>query len=70
LLFLALLIGGTVQVSLLGPRALMKPDVLMLLGLGWLGFVVGYVLIIIATRICISNGLSRVQSPVTAQGIY
>jgi hypothetical protein len=69
LLYLALLVGGTVQVSLLGPKVFMKPDIIMALGLGWLGFVVGYVLIIVATRICIFNGLNRVQSPVAAQGL-
>jgi hypothetical protein len=64
LLYLALLVGGTVKVTLGGPRILMKPDVLMVLGFGWLGFAVGYVLIIVATRICILNGLTQVRSPV------
>jgi hypothetical protein len=64
LLYLALLIGGTVKVALTGPKILLKPDVVMALSLGWVGFAVGYLVIIIATRICILNGLSRVQSPV------
>jgi hypothetical protein len=69
LLYLALLVGGTVQVSLMGPKTLMKPDILLALALGWLGFVVGYVVIIVATRICIFNGLNRVQSPLAARGL-
>jgi hypothetical protein len=63
LLYVALLIGGTVQVSLNEGRALAKPDVVMALGLGWLGLALGYVLIIVATRICILTGLDRVRSP-------
>ncbi len=63
LLYLALLVGGTVQVMLNGEKSLAKPEIVMALGLGWLGFAVGYVLIILATRICILNGLSRVRSP-------
>ncbi len=63
LLYLALLVGGTVQVTLSAEKSLAKPEVVMALGLGWLGFAFGYVLIVLATRICILNGLSQVRSP-------
>jgi hypothetical protein len=66
LLYLALLIGGTIQIAVRGEKALAKPEIVLMLGLGWLGLAVGYVLIIAATRSCIFNGLSRVRSPLAA----
>ncbi|MFL5242757.1 MAG: hypothetical protein ACJ8FY_11670 [Gemmataceae bacterium] len=61
--YACLLIGLTLQMVLSSQRLLFRPDVLLVVGAGWLLFVCWYVVVIVSVRVGITRGLSRVHSP-------
>jgi hypothetical protein len=61
--YACLLIGITVQMILSSQRLLFRPDVLLVVGCGWLVFLFWYVTVIVSVRVGITRGLSRVHSP-------
>jgi hypothetical protein len=70
LVFSCLLIGISVQIVLNAPRLLVRPEVLLSIGVGWLVAVAWYVLIILSVRRTIVSGVSQIRPPLGASGIY
>jgi hypothetical protein len=67
LIFTCLLLGGTVQVvMLIRDSVTLHPQALIGLGLAWLLNGVFYIVLILLTRVCIGNGLSKIRSPLAA----
>jgi hypothetical protein len=63
LVVVLILITGTLALPFAAPKLLLKPAVLIALGIGWAISGVWYLFLIAKVRLCIVNGMKQIKSP-------